>query len=346
MKGKHAQSNAKKKSNVKSGKKRRANIEELEKIKKFDMVKNTIEEKEKIQKQDDDFDMLGIYGVKKRQEEKKINSQKRQSGNSTISKSSNMQRKNVKKETKNKKANSKLLTNIILLILIVIFLYSGYQVFLWLKSDAEMAKLEEGLFSEVLIEEDNEDGEKTESIDFEKLQKINPDVFAWIKIDNTNINYPILQGSTDEYYLRKDINGKYNIAGSIFVDATTSKEFSDDNTVIYGHNMKNGKMFADLLKIYNGDLGNNVEIKIFTKEGLYKYKVISTYVVEPNLSLVEKNFSEETKQEYINNAIEKSNIKFEDQTSEIESNLITLITCDKINTSRVVVHCVKIDETE
>ena len=243
-------------------------------------------------------------------------------------------RKNRAKKRKNR------IMNIVLVILIVVFVYSTYQVIMWLISDRQTKELEQGLFSNVVKEENNEDNEETITIDFEKLEEVNEDVIAWIKIEGTYINYPIMQGETDEYYLRKDINKKYNIAGSIFVDASTKSDFSDDNTVIYGHNMKNGRMFSNLLDIYNGKYGKDIYVEIYTKEGMNKYKVMASYIEKPTLPLIQKNFTDEEKENYINNAIEKSKIEF-NCNRDFSKSIITLITCDTINTKRVVVQAIK-----
>ena len=182
---------------------------------------------------------------------------------------------------------NKILINIIFIIFICVFLYSGYNVFIWFKSDIETKKLEEGLYVDVITKEkEPETGEEIISIGFDKLKEINPDIFAWIIIDNTYINYPILQGPTDEYYLRKDIYKKYSVAGSIFVYSNANKDFLDENTIIYGHNMKNDRMFSNLHKIYNGDLGTNIDIRIYTENKTSIYKVFSCYIDEPNLEVI------------------------------------------------------------
>ena len=241
----------------------------------------------------------------------------------------------------------KIFVNILLVIFIGIFLYSGYMCFIWIKSDRDTKKLEEGLYSEVVskVEESEETSNNTaeEKIDFEKLSTINNDVIAWIKIDNTYINYPILQAETDEYYIRKDIYEKYSVSGSIFVDSSADSKFLDDNTSIYGHNMKNERMFADLHKIKNGTLGTDISVKIYTKHGSKVYKVFSAYVAEPDDNIIKKNFTDEVeKEEYIKSAIRKSNVKFDtnEENIDFDKNIITLITCDNNNKYRVIVHAI------
>lgn len=84
------------------------------------------------------------------------------------------------------------------------------------------------------------------SIDFKALRAENPDVIGWIYCEDTPINYPVLYGTTNEQYLHTDYTGAYNIDGSIFVDCDNTNTFTDSNTIIYGHHMNSGSMFASL----------------------------------------------------------------------------------------------------
>lgn len=84
------------------------------------------------------------------------------------------------------------------------------------------------------------------TVDFEALREANPDVVGWIYCEGTVIDYPVLQGEDNDYYLHHTMDGKYSAAGSIFADAENGKGFQDANTVLYGHHMKNKSMFATL----------------------------------------------------------------------------------------------------
>ncbi len=252
-----------------------------------------------------------------------------------------MERKKTNKKGKHAKKDNKLI-NIILFVLICIFLYSGINVTIWLISDRKTKELETGLYVNVISEDEN-NSEDIE-IDFSKLKEINSDIIGWIKIDNTYINYPILQGESDEYYLKKDIYKKYNLAGSIFVDSKTDPNFNDDNTVIYGHNMKNQRMFADLHKINNGELGNKILVNIYTENGKATYRVFSSHIEEPTVDLIKKNFSNvNEKMDYISNAFQKSNVNFNADNLNTDCKIITLMTCDNNNKRRVIVNAVKCD---
>lgn len=83
-------------------------------------------------------------------------------------------------------------------------------------------------------------------VDFNKLEEINPDVIAWIEIPGLEISYPVVQGRDNDYYLHHLITGENHKSGSIFMDFQNQEDLSDRNTIIYGHNMKDGSMFGTL----------------------------------------------------------------------------------------------------
>lgn len=87
----------------------------------------------------------------------------------------------------------------------------------------------------------------SDKIDFDKLLQKNPDTRAWIKLKRTNINYPIVQGSNNDFYLYRMFNKEYNRKGSIFVDSRIENPFQDFMTIVYGHNMKDNTMFSHLM---------------------------------------------------------------------------------------------------
>ena len=161
-----------------------------------------------------------------------------------------------------KKKYKLFILNFILILLIIIFILSSYNYFHNLFEDKKNNNLYQEIINDyTIINEDDNSNEINDYIDVKKLKEVNSDVKGWISIPNTNINYPILQGSNNNYYLNRDINKEYNRNGSIFMDYR-NHEFNDNNTIIYGHNMNTEAMFSDLIKIINGNLGNKVSIKI------------------------------------------------------------------------------------
>ena len=112
----------------------------------------------------------------------------------------------------------------------------------------------------VTVEEpkENADGEDTEenqeeivTVDFEALKKINPEIIAWIRIPDTKIDYPVVQGTDNEFYLKHTFKKTEHVAGSIFLDKDNSPDFSNRKSILYGHNMKDGSMFQGLHKYEN-----------------------------------------------------------------------------------------------
>lgn len=116
-------------------------------------------------------------------------------------------------------------------------------------------------------------------IDFAALQEQNPDVYAWITIPGTEIDYPILQSGTDNsYYLTHDIDGAESAEGCIFTENLNSRDFEDKNTVIYGHNMKNGSMFQNLHDYQDrAFFDSNRDVTIYTPDAIRHYKIFAAY---------------------------------------------------------------------
>ena len=131
-------------------------------------------------------------------------------------------------------------------------------------------------------------------IDFEAAQATNPDVYAWIWIPGTNIDYPILQSETedDAYYLNHTIEKKEGLPGTIYTEKYNSKEFSSPVTVVYGHNMKNGSMFADLHKYEDKAFFDaNPYVYIYTPDRTLKYHIFSATPFDDRYILGNYNFT-------------------------------------------------------
>lgn len=114
-------------------------------------------------------------------------------------------------------------------------------------------------------------------IDFDALKAVNPDIYAWIRIEGTNIDYPVVQSAEDDaYYLNHTIEGKEGYPGSIYSEKWNSQDFSDFNTVLYGHNMKDGSMFQNLHKYEDiAYMEEHPEVIIYTADHVYRYEVFA-----------------------------------------------------------------------
>lgn len=119
------------------------------------------------------------------------------------------------------------------------------------------------------------------SVDFEALKEINPDVVGWIRFENMDISYPIVHGTDNDYYLTHSFDKQEIKCGSIFMEAENAADFSDDNTFIYGHNMKDKSMFAKLNQFKDEQIyKENPEFLIYTENGIYRYSIFSCYVAD------------------------------------------------------------------
>lgn len=126
--------------------------------------------------------------------------------------------------------------------------------------------------------ENPEGKEKSERvIDFENLKKINPDIVAWIRIEAAGIDYPVVQGEDNEYYLHHTFQREANIAGSIFMDFR-NRGFRDEKVILYGHNMRDGSMFAALKNL---DLSKNLTAVIYTPEETFQYQILEEEYISP-----------------------------------------------------------------
>ncbi len=117
-------------------------------------------------------------------------------------------------------------------------------------------------------------------VDFEDLQaNVNKDIYAWIYIPDTKIDYPILQHPTDNYYyLEYNLDGSKGYPGCIYTEDYNTKDFTDPNTVIYGHNMKNGTMFAGLHRFEDSEyFAEHPYVYIYTEEDLFVYEIFAAY---------------------------------------------------------------------
>jgi len=251
---------------------------------------------------------------------------------------SNKRQRYESKRKLQKKAKTRF---VLFIILILLFVYSTFQVGYWVYSNINLSKQDEKIKEETKVVKEDEKGQKVETVDFSKLKEINQDVVGWIKIANTNINYPILQTNDNEYYLKRDIYKQYSSCGSVFMDYRNNKEFEDKNTVIFGHNLTLGKMFSDLQKIPKGELGNEIYVDIDIENKQKQYKVFSSYKTEPLEDPITINIKDS--KEFIDKALKNSQINFQTQPNEQDS-IITLSTCDNTGKKRIIVHAVEILE--
>lgn len=135
----------------------------------------------------------------------------------------------------------KVLSLIAVLMILLLLCYGGYS--LW-----DTAMLYKGAFNSSDLLQYKPSADDPESLTFEELLKLNPDVCAWITVDDTHIDYPVVQGEDDMEYINKDVKGEFAFSGAIFLSCLNNRDFSDRYNLLYGHHMDGGAMFGDVVE--------------------------------------------------------------------------------------------------
>ncbi len=168
-----------------------------------------------------------------------------------------------------------------------------------------------------------------------ELQKQNDDVYGWIRINGTVVDYPILLGTDNKYYMSHTYDGSSLKAGSIMADCRTKDKLLDNyNLVIYGHCMTNGSMFRCIKDFYDNTssrkaMAKNMEIEIITLDGVYIYKFFSTYKVDDHSYLKLSFPSEEAYVDYLSERLSLSPVQL-NPTYNKSSRIVSLITCTNV----------------
>lgn len=180
------------------------------------------------------------------------------------------------------------------------------------------------------------------SVDFNSLLERNPDTVGWIRVNNTNINYPIVQSNNNSQYLKHAFDGSSNRAGWIFADYRNDMKSFDKNTIIYGHSRLNQTMFGSLKNVLERSWYENKSNRIIllsTPSENTLWQVFSVYTIEPESYYITTSFSsDESYQSFLNTIKSRSIYDFGVNLSTNDKTL-TLSTCsDTMGTGRIVVH--------
>lgn len=257
---------------------------------------------------------------------------------------------------KRKKLNIKNLCLLIFfLIMLIVFLFSLIKVIMWLidnnntndiiKKVAETYEINEKSYdNEIIINEDEKDiyfdymNLKFIDVDINKLKTFNPDTIGFIKVMGTNINYPFVQSTDNDYYLNRSFDKTYNNAGWIFLDYRNN-ELNDKNTIIYGHGRINGTMFGSLKDTLKSSWQSNKDnyiIKISTEKENSIWQIFSVYKIATTSDYLKTSFSDNEFESFINLIKERSSYNFETDVTN-EDKVLTLSTCYNDN-DKMVVH--------
>ncbi len=183
-------------------------------------------------------------------------------------------------------------------------------------------------------------------VSFDNMREINSDLYAWIYIPGTQVDYPIAQASEqdDSFYLTHDIYKNYSIYGTIYTEKCNSKDFSDPNTLIYGHEMLNGSMFQNLHYYEDAEYFNkNPYFYIFTEDRVLTYEIFSAFQYDDRHIMYAFDFTQPNEyQSFLNEAMNpQSSIANVRDGVEVttDDKIVTLSTCDGSNSENRYLVC-------
>lgn len=178
------------------------------------------------------------------------------------------------------------------------------------------------------------------NVDLSELKKKNSDTVGWLNVNNTNINYPIVQHNDNDYYLHHSFDKTNNEAGWVFLDYRNNKNFTDKNNIIYGHHRVNNTMFTSLLNVLNYNWYSNKEnhiIRLSLESENTLWQIISVYKIPAENYYITVNFNNDDEfTKWLQKILERSIYNF-NTTTTYNDKILTLSTCYDDDT-RVVVH--------
>ena len=274
----------------------------------------------------------------------------------TNGKAKNGNTKGGKKKSKNSVADFFL--TLILFVAVGIFAFAAFNLF-HIYTEYKKGSDEYNAIAEMAVTEKKPDQESTGgsisqgtvlspmTIDFNALKAVNDDVIGWIYIEALDgVNYPIVRGVDNSYYLHRTYQRNYNFSGTIFSDYQNHDDFNDCNTIVYGHNMKNGSMFG-LLRRFSTSGETYQKSKyfwIFTPDADYRYEIISAYttgVVSDTYTLFKGPGKEFT--DWMQTQVSHSEISTTPGELGVSDKIVTLSTCTGDDSTRYVVQGKRID---
>ena len=257
--------------------------------------------------------------------------------------------KHLKKDSKRKINKKMLIIRLVQLTFLILIIISLIEIYNWYKENKANEQILKDISNAIVVVENDEENQKEEDkykIDFGELKKKNEDVVAWIKVNNTKIEYPVVKSKNNDYYLNHSLDKSYNIAGWIFADYRNNFNGEDKNIIVYGHNRRDGSMFGSLKNILDEEWYNNDEnrnIIFATEEKVSTYRVFSVYQVEKEDYYIQTEFKGDEFEKFIEELKRRSKKDFDEEVDK-DSQILTLSTCANNNKYRVVLHAVKVEE--
>ena len=260
------------------------------------------------------------------------------------------------KKTRLRFRYSRFVRGILLLFCVCIFAYSLFNILLWYKNSRDTKKQINTITKNTkveIIKDDEANIVETDpdyyhlykdvdliNVDFDELLKINNQTKGWVKVNNTNINYPFVQTTDNKFYLNHTFNKKSNGGGWVYLDYRNNPDFNDINTIIYGHGRKDKTIFGTLgyvLKSGYIDKKENQFIYISTPTKNLTYQIFSAYKIPNTSDYIQTDFNDETEiEEFYKMLKDRSEINI-DVAVTAKDKILTLSTCYN-NDIKIAVH--------
>lgn len=239
------------------------------------------------------------------------------------------------------RAGDRLISFIAAVLMLLMLCYGGYS--LW-----DTSMINRGAFvSNELLKFKPSSGD-TQNPTLAELQRINPEVRGWLTIDDTHIDYPVVQGENDMDYINKDVYGDFSLSGSIFMDSRNSPDFSDAYCLVYGHHMANGGMFGDVTEFVNASyFEKHLTGTLYLPEKTYKITLFACVEVDAFDSVIYNPTTQEKgKIGELLAYIREAAVQYRDIGMTEKDSVIGLSTCAESATNGRVVLFGRLDKLE
>ena len=267
----------------------------------------------------------------------------------------NAEDKIMVKKTQTKIKEKKMKEKKIIIALMALFIcvagFSGYKIISIMQNYSKSVTEYEGINREMVKKPDTSvPGAVVQNpyleINYAGLKEKNPDFVCWLDIPGTNISYPVVKGDNNNEYLHKTFEGQYVYAGSLFMDYRNSADFSDYNTVIYGHHMNNNTMFTQLDLFWRESFGKeNNKFYIYKDDVVYIYKIYAFINTSSTSYAYTLNFQDN--QAYADYLVKIKTEEYYDMgiSADTKKHVVSLSTCQGINTGKRYVLIGMLEET-
>lgn len=235
----------------------------------------------------------------------------------------------------------KTIIKIIMFICLIVLIYSIYNIIDW-----HLANNKTEIIQEEINEIIDETSKDKNDIDFVSLKKKNKEIVAYLKVPGTKIDYVVVKGKDNSYYLKHNLYKQSSVAGWIFMDYHNKLDGNDKNIVIYGHNTYNGTMFGTLKNVVKKDWYENMDNHTFNlvlEDEVLTYQVFSTYSIKVEDYYINTIFKNNNEFDEFVKTLKKRSVYNYDVEVSGEDSILTLSTCTGGGKSRMVLHAKRID---